>query len=66
VLPRLDRFFRERPFPVVALEERRAAYRLLGSYEQGARAPYVARGEKSRDNLIRDICRALNRAGASS
>ncbi len=66
VLPRLDRFFRERPFPVVALEERRAAYRLLGSYDQAARAPYVARGEKSRDSLIRDICRALNRAGASS
>jgi hypothetical protein len=66
VLPRLDRFFRERPFPVVALEERRAAYRLLGSYDPAARAPYVARGEKSRDNLIRDICRALNRAGASS
>lgn len=66
VLPRLDRFFRERPFPVVALEERRAAYRLLGSYDQAARAPYVARGEKSRDNLIRDICRILNRAGASS
>jgi hypothetical protein len=65
VLPRLARFFRERPFPVVALEERRAAYRLLGSYDQAARAPYVARGEKSRDGLIRDICRALNRASAS-
>jgi hypothetical protein len=65
VLPRLDRFFRERPFPVVAREERRAAYRLLSSYDQVARAPYVARGEKSRDSLIRDICRALNRASAS-
>jgi HEAT repeat protein len=65
VLPRLDRFFRERPFPLVALEERRTAYRLLGSYEQAARAPYVARGEKSRDGLIRDICRALARASAS-
>jgi HEAT repeat protein len=66
VLPRLDRFFRERPFPLVALEERRAAYRLLGSYDQAARAPYVARGERSRDSLIRDICRALNRASASA
>src|SRR6266849_2862137 len=65
VLPRLDRFFRERPFPLVALEERRAAYRLLGSYDQAARAPYLARGEKSRDSLIRDICRALVRASAS-
>ena len=66
VLPRLDRFFRERPFPVVALEERRTAYRLLGSYEPAARAPYVARGEKSRDTLIRDICRALSRTSGSS
>jgi HEAT repeat protein len=65
VLPRLDRFFRERPFPVVALEERRAAYRLLGSYDQAARAAYLARGEKSRDSLIRDICRALVRASAA-
>jgi hypothetical protein len=66
VLPRLDRFFRERPFPLVALEERRAAYRLLGSYDPTARARYVARGEKSRDSLIRDICRALIRASASA
>ena len=66
VLPRIDRFFRERPFPLVALEERRAAYRLLGSYDPAARAPYVARGERSRDSLIRDICRALVRAGASA
>ena len=65
VLPRLDRFFRERPFPLVALEERRAAYRLLGSYDQAARARYLARGERSRDSLIRDICRALVRASAS-
>ena len=66
VLPRIDRFFRERPFPLVALEERRAAYRLLGSYDPGARARYVARGERSRDSLIRDICRGLVRAGASA
>ncbi len=62
VLTRLDRFFREWPFPLVAREERRAAYRLLGSYDGAARAPYVARGEKSRDTVIRDICRALVRA----
>ncbi len=64
VLSRLDRFFRERPFPLVALEERRSAYRLLGSYEVTARAPYMARGEKSRDPLIRDICRGLAKASA--
>jgi hypothetical protein len=62
VLARLDRFFREWPFPLVAREERRSAYRLLGSYAEAARAPYVARGEKSRDAVIRDICRALVRA----
>jgi HEAT repeat protein len=64
VLARLGRFFRERPFPLVALEERRSAYRLLGSYKEAARAPYVARGEKSRDAVIRDICRGLVRAAS--
>jgi len=65
VLPRIDRFFREWPFPLVSREERRTAYRLLASYDAAARAPYVARGEKSRDGLIRDICRGLTRAAAS-
>ncbi|MGH7375578.1 MAG: HEAT repeat domain-containing protein, partial [Candidatus Rokuibacteriota bacterium] len=64
VLARLDRFFREWPFPLAALEERRSAYRLLGSYNEAARAPYVARGEKSRDAVIRDICRGLVRAAS--
>jgi hypothetical protein len=62
VLPRLGRFFREWPFPLVAIEERR----YLSSYDPGARAPWVARGEKSRDAVIRDICRGLVKAGAAS
>ena len=66
VLPRLGRFFREWPFPLVAIEERRSAYRYLSSYDPGARAPWVARGEKSRDAVIRDICRGLVKAGAAS
>ncbi|MGH7315047.1 MAG: HEAT repeat domain-containing protein, partial [Candidatus Rokuibacteriota bacterium] len=66
VLPRIGRFFRERPFPLVGLEERRAAYRLLSLYDAAARAPWVARGEKSRDSVIRDICRGLARAGSTS
>jgi HEAT repeat protein len=66
VLPRLGRFFREWPFPLVAIEERRSAYRYLSSYDPGARAPWVARGEKSRDAVIRDICRGLAKAGAAS
>ena len=66
VLPRLGRFFREWPFPLVAIEERRTAYRYLSSYDAGARAPWVARGEKSRDPVIRDICRGLAKAAAAS
>jgi hypothetical protein len=61
VLPRIGRFFREWPFPLVALEERRAAYRHLHSYDAAARAPWVARGVRSRDPVIRDICRVLAR-----
>jgi hypothetical protein len=66
VLPRLGRFFREWPFPLVAIEERRSAYRYLSSYDPGARALWVARGEKSRDAVIRDICRGLTKAGGAS
>ncbi len=66
VLPRLGRFFREWPFPMVSIEERRSAYRFLSSYDPGARAPWVARGEKSRDAVIRDICRGLTKAGGAS
>jgi hypothetical protein len=64
VLPRLGRFFREWPFPLVSIDERRSAYRYLSSYEAAARAPWVARGEKSRDPVIRDICRGLAKAGS--
>lgn len=65
VLPRLGRFFREWPFPLVALEERRAAYRFLHSYDPAARAALVARGQKSRDPVIRDISRGLAKASAA-
>jgi hypothetical protein len=66
VLPRLGRFFREWPFSLVAIEERRSAYRYLSSYDPGSRAPWVARGEKSRDAVIRDICRGLMKAAAAN
>ena len=66
VLPRLGRFFHEWPFPLVALEERRAAYRFLHSYDAAARASWVARGQKSRDPVIRDICRGLAKASAAA
>ena len=64
VLPRLARFFRKWPFPPVAIEERRSAYRYLSAYDPAARAPWVARGLKSRDAVIRDICRGLMKAAA--
>jgi hypothetical protein len=64
VLSRLGRFFREWPFPLVSIDERRSAYRYLSSYDAAARAPWVARGEKSRDPVIRDICRGLAKAGS--
>jgi hypothetical protein len=66
VLPRLRRFFREWPLPLVALEERRAAYRFLYAYDAGVRAPWVARGQRSRDPVIRDICRGLAKASAAT
>jgi HEAT repeat protein len=66
VLPRIRRFFRNWLIPLVALEERRAAFRLLASYDEAARAPYVARGERSRDPMIREICRGLAKPSASA
>jgi HEAT repeat protein len=66
VLPRIRRFFRSWLIPLVALEERRAAFRLLASYPEAARAPYVTKGERSRDPMIRDICRALARPAAAT
>ncbi|HKW91687.1 MAG TPA: HEAT repeat domain-containing protein, partial [Methylomirabilota bacterium] len=59
VLPRLGRFFRGWSIPPVALEERRAAYRHLAGYDEATRAPYVTKGQRSRDPIIRDICRGL-------
>lgn len=66
VLPRIRRFFRNWLIPLVALEERRAAFRLLASYDEAARAPYVARGKRSRDPMIREICRGLAKPSAST
>lgn len=59
VLARLDRYFRHWRVPVVRLEERRAAFRLLESYPVALRDPYVRRGQRSRDPVIRAICDRL-------
>jgi hypothetical protein len=59
VLARLERFFRDWRVPLVDVEERRAAYRLLEVYPEEIRAPYVDRGRRSRDQVIRAICERL-------
>jgi HEAT repeat protein len=59
VLPRIKRFFSA--FSVDALEERRAAFKSLEGYPAAARAPWVAKGVKSRDAEIRQVCRRLAR-----
>jgi HEAT repeat protein len=58
-LPRLERFFKNWLIPVVAMEERRAAYRALQSYPVEARREIVERGMRSRDDEIRSLCRRL-------
>jgi HEAT repeat protein len=58
-LPRLDRYFRNWRVPLVALEERRAAFRSLHGYPPEARAPIVARGSQSADEEIRRICASM-------
>jgi hypothetical protein len=63
VLPRLERFFRERwgPFPAVA--ERRAAYESLQGYPPDARFALVERGARSRNHEVRAMCERLRRTG---
>lgn len=63
VLPRLERFFRERwgPFPAVA--ERHAAYESLQGYPPDARFALVERGARSRNHEVRAMCERLRRTG---
>jgi hypothetical protein len=61
VLPRLDRYFRNALLPLIALEERRAAFRSLPMYPMEARWPYVERGLRARDPEIRRLCERLER-----
>ena len=64
VLTRLERYYRPWRVPLVQLEERRAAFRLLDAYPAHERALYVERGRRSRDAVIRNICDRLARASA--
>jgi HEAT repeat protein len=59
VLRRIKRYFSG--LAIDSAEERRAAFRSLAGYPPAARAPYVAKGLKSRDPEIRDLCRRLAR-----
>lgn len=58
-LDRLKRYFRDSLVPVVAREERIAAYRSLEGYAEPVRRPLVQAGLKSRLPEIREICERL-------
>jgi hypothetical protein len=62
VLPALTRFFRHWRIPVVRLEERRAAYKLLEAYPEEGRRAVVERGLRSPDAVIRRSCEQLRRS----
>jgi hypothetical protein len=66
VLPRLDRYFRNPLLPLIALEERRAAFRSLPQYPPDARRAYVERGLRARDPEIRRLCERLHREHPSA
>jgi len=58
-LPRMEHLFKETLLPWPPIAERRAAYESLAAYPPDARRPFVERGLKSRDPIVRDICRRL-------
>lgn len=59
VLPRIKRYFSA--LSVDHADERRAAFQSLQGYPPAARAPWLARGARSRDAEVRDLCRRLLR-----
>jgi hypothetical protein len=66
VLPELGRFFRNWWFPVVQLEERRAAYKLLEAYPEESRRAFMQKGLRSRDLYIRRVCERLGTSPAQA
>ena len=58
-LPQMDHLFSTSFLPWPNRNERKAAFESLAAYPQDARAPFVARGLRSRDPQIRNICRKL-------
>jgi HEAT repeat protein len=65
-LTRLGRFFRPSLLPLVALEERRAAFKSLESYPSEARRALVDAGLHARDGEIRTICERLAQQPAAA
>jgi HEAT repeat protein len=59
-LPRMEHLFSTSVLPWPHREERFAAFESLAAYPPEARAPFVARGLRSRDAVIREICRRLS------
>jgi HEAT repeat protein len=58
-LRELARFFKDRYVPLVAREERIAAWRSLERYPEPARRPLVEKGLSSRDAEVREVCQRL-------
>lgn len=58
-LPRLSRFFRDWRVPIVAMEERRAAFESLKTYPDSVRTHLVHKGLRFSDPRIRETCRRL-------
>ena len=58
-LPHIERFLTDSYLPWPHRDERRAAWESLATYPAGARAPLVEKGRRSRNALVRDICRKL-------
>lgn len=57
VLPRIKRYFSA--LSVDHADERRAAFQSLRGYPPAARAPWLAKGVRSRDPEVRELCRRL-------
>jgi HEAT repeat protein len=58
-LRELMRFFKDSYVPLVAREERIAAWRSLERYPEPARRPLVEKGLSSRDAEVREVCQRL-------
>ena len=58
-LPSIERFLSDSFLPWPNRQERRAAWESLAAYPAGERAPFVEKGVRSRDPVVREIARKL-------